>query len=250
VALTIALSSIKGGVGKTSASVNLAALSASDGRRTLLWDLDPQGASTYALRVSGRVPGGARRIVRKSPGIDAAISRTAWDGLDVIPADFSLRHLDVELTQASRPGRRLRDTLAPIGKDYDTVIIDCPPGITLAIESALRASDVVLVPVVPSVLPMRSYDQLVAYINADSKLRGTQVLAFLSMVDRRKKAHRQLDDELAANRDPRVLHSSIPASVHVETMAEQRAPLVVAHPKTAASRSYRALWKELRERSG
>jgi cellulose biosynthesis protein BcsQ len=249
VALTVALSSIKGGVGKTSASVNLAALSAQDGRRTLLWDLDPQGASTFALQVSGRVPGGARRIVRRKPGIASAIMTTAWERLDVIPADFSLRHLDIELNETDAPRRRLRQTLARVVDDYDSVFIDCPPGITLAIESALRATDVVLVPVVPSVLPMRSYEQLVAYVTAERKLERAEVLAFLSMVDRRKKLHRELCDGMSASRDERVLHAAIPASVHVETMAERRAPLVETHPRAAAALAYRALWDELLDRA-
>jgi cellulose biosynthesis protein BcsQ len=248
-AVTVALSSIKGGVGKTSAAVNLAALAAADGLRTLLWDIDPQGAATYALGVGARVPGGARRLTRKQPGAAAAISTTAWPGLDVIPADFSLRHLDLELADLGKPRRRLERALRPAAAEYDAVFIDCPPGITLAIESALRATDAVLVPIVPSVLPLRSYDQLAAFVASDAKLRKTRVLGFLSMVDRRKKGHRELCEHLPNERDG-MLHTRIPASVHVENMPVQRAPLVAQNGHSTPLVAYRDLWQELKSQLG
>jgi chromosome partitioning protein len=245
-AVTIALSSIKGGVGKTSAGVNLAALAAAVGCRTLLWDLDPQGAATYSLGVGARVPGGARRLASKRPGVGAAVTPTSWPGLDMIPADFSLRHLDLELAGRSKPRRRLDQVLEPVADSYDTVFIDCPPGITLAIESVLRAADVVLVPIVPSVLPLRSYDQLVAYVSADRKLR-TRVLGFLSMVDRRKKGHRELCQRLPLERTG-VMRQDIPASVLVENMPASRAPLIASHNRSTPVVAYRELWDELQAR--
>src|SRR5262249_46902325 len=159
----------------------------------------------------GRVPGGARRLALKRPGVADATRPTAWPGLDVIPADFSLRHLDLELARAGKPRRRLEEALDPLSDRYDTGFIDCPPGITLAVESALRATTAVLVPIVPSALPLRSYDQLAAYVAAEHKLRRVQVLAFLSMVDRRKKGHRDLCERLPSERAG-VLGASIPAS--------------------------------------
>lgn len=243
-AVTIAVSSIKGGVGKTSAAVNLAALAAADGQKTLLWDLDPQGAATYTLRVGARAPGGARRLPRARPGFAAAISGTAWPGLDVIPADFSLRHLDLELADMGKPRRRLGQALKSVLDDYDTVLVDCPPGITLTIEGVLRAADVVLVPIVPSTLPLRSYDQLAAYVGGERRLRGTQVVAFLSMLDRRKRGHRELRSSLPEERDG-VLQAAIPASVKVEEMPVHRAPLVTTDGANPASIAYRQLWDEL-----
>jgi chromosome partitioning protein len=248
-ALTVALASVKGGVGKTSAAVNLAALAAGDGRRALLWDLDPQGAATYALGVGVRVAGGALRVARKRPGVAAAVTATAWPPLDVIPADFSLRHLDVELAAMGKPRRRLARALDPVADGYDVVVVDCPPGINLTIDSVLRAADVVLVPVVPSVLPMRAYDQLAAYVAADRKVRATGVFAFLSMVDRRKRGHRELADELPRSRGD-VLSAAVPASVLVENMAVRRVPLVVDDGRSAPAVAYRALWSELQARAG
>lgn len=243
----VALSSIKGGVGKTSAAVNLAALAGAAGFRTLLWDLDPQGAATYTMRVGSRAPGGARRLPRQRPGVRSAIAPTAWPLVDVIPADFSLRHLDLELAALGKPRRRIVQVLEPVRSQYDVVFIDCPPGINLTVESILRATSVVLVPIVPSVLPLRSYDQLAAYVDAEKKLRKTEVLGFLSMVDRRKKRHRELLAQLPADRRG-ILPIGVPASVKVETMPVHRTPLVVDDHVSAPAIAYRQLWDEVQKR--
>ncbi len=243
----IALASIKGGVGKTTTAVNLAQLAAESGDRTLLWDLDPQGAATHILRVGERVPGGGRRMVRKRRRMSESIVHTIHPGLDVVPADFSLRYLDLELADLAKPRAQITRILERVEDRFDSVFLDCPPGITLTIDTALRATDTVLVPIIPAALPLRSFDQLTAYLRADRKLRNVQALAFLSMVDRRKKRHRELSERLPLEREP-VLDQSIPASVHIETMADYRSPVTVERPKTAAAATYRALYDELRTR--
>jgi chromosome partitioning protein len=243
----IALASIKGGVGKTTTAVNLAQLAAQAGHRTLLWDLDPQGAATHILRVGKRVPGGGRRMMRKRRRMSESIVHTSHPGLDVVPADFSLRYLDLELADLAKPKAQITRILERVEDRFDSVFLDCPPGITLTIDTALRATDTVLVPIIPAALPLRSFDQLTAYLRADRKLHKVQALAFLSMVDRRKKRHCELAERLPIEREP-VLTQSIPASVHIETMADYRSPVTVELPKTAAAASYRALYNELQTR--
>ncbi len=240
----VALSSIKGGVGKTTAAVNLAQLATEAGQRTLLWDLDPQGAATYTLRVGARVPGGGRKMVRKPRRLGESIVDTQNPGLKVVPADFSLRYLDLELADLNKPKAQIARMLDRVEDRFDFVFLDCPPGLTLTIDAALRATDTVLVPVIPAALPLRSFDQLTAYLRADKQLRKVQALAFLSMVDRRKKRHREMAEFLPAERET-VLSQSIPASVHIETMADFRSPVVVERPKTAAADAFRKLFDEL-----
>jgi chromosome partitioning protein len=155
-------------------------------------------------------------------------------------------HLDLELAGRSKPRRRLDQVLGPVADSYDTAFIEYPPGITLAIENVLRGTDVVLVPIVPSVLSLRSYDQLAAYLSADRKLR-TWVLGFLSMVDRRKKGHRELCQRLPLERTG-VMRQDIPASVLVENMPASRAPLIASHDHSTPSSPYRQLWDELQAR--
>ena len=105
--MVLASYNIKGGVGKTSAAVNLAYLAAREGASTLLWDLDPQGASTYLLRVKPKVKGGGRRLVHGETDAEARIKGTDYDRLDLLPADFSYRHMDLHLDDTKRPTRRL-----------------------------------------------------------------------------------------------------------------------------------------------
>lgn len=242
----VSLSSIKGGVGKTTAAVNFARLAADRGERVLLWDLDPQGAATYTLGVGARVPGGARRLATKAKRLSRSVVSTGHDRLDVVPADFSLRYLDLELSRLERPQRRIGRMLRYVRDRYDYVFLDCPPGITLTVEGAIRASDAVVVPVVPAGLPMRSFEQLASYFRADKQLRRVELLAFLSMVDRRKRAHCDMSERLPRERSD-VLEQWIPASVHIEAMAVDRAPIVASHPRSPAATSYRDLFTALHE---
>ena len=134
----LATYNIKGGVGKTSAAVNLATLAAHDGAPTLLWDLDPQGASTYLFRVRAKVKGGGAKLVRGKSDVDALLKGTDTEGLDLLPADFSYRHMDLALGDAKRPERRLARVLEPLQDEYEYTFLDCPPSISLVSGVRLR----------------------------------------------------------------------------------------------------------------
>ena len=119
---TLAVYNIKGGVGKTSTAVNLAYLAAQRGQRTLLWDLDPQAAATFIFRVRPRVKGGGKRVVRATRPIETALKATDFPGLDLLPADFTYRHMDLLLDQAKHPAQRLQRVLEPLRDEYDLVV--------------------------------------------------------------------------------------------------------------------------------
>ena len=235
------LYNIKGGVGKTAAAVNLAYLSARDGRSTLLWDLDPQGAASYCLQVDPKVKGGRKALLRgKSPVADL-IKPTAYANLELLPADFSYRHMDLELSEKKRPGKQLRKLLEPLEADYDTVFLDCPPGLTLTSESMFGAVDALLIPVIPAALSLRTLELIDAFL-AREDLTRLRTIAFYSMVDRRKTLHRQLVD---SRHDGRFLFATIPYASDIERMAERRAPVAEYAPKSVAAAAYEALWREL-----
>ncbi len=241
-----ALYNIKGGVGKTSAAVNLAYHSARDGHPTLLWDLDPQGAASYCLRVDPKVRGGRKGLLRGKHPLAELVKPTSYSNLDVLPADFSYRHMDLELNDSKRPERRFRKLLEPLEQHYDTIFIDCPPGITLSSESMFGAADTLLVPVIPSTLSLRTLALIDDFL-AREELARLRTLAFYTMVDRRKKLHRQL---VESRHDSRFLFTTIPYAGDIERMAERRAPLAEFAPRSVAAAAYAALWGEIEEAVG
>ena len=130
----VATYNIKGGVGKTATAVNLAYEATRAGNRVLLWDLDPQCAATFFFRIKPTVKGGAKRLIESNGSLAAHIRATDHLGLDLVPADFSMRNLDLHLDTRKRPTRRITTLLEPLADQYDIAILDCPPGITLTSE--------------------------------------------------------------------------------------------------------------------
>jgi cellulose biosynthesis protein BcsQ len=238
---TYATYNIKGGVGKTTAAVNLAYLSAADGERTLLWDLDPQGAASFLFRIKPRVKGGGKALIRGTRSLDGAVKGTDFDALDLLPADFTHRNMDL-LLDSSSPAR-IAELLEPLAAEYDVVFLDCPPSISLVSENVMRAADVLLVPLIPTTLSVRTLDQLTGFV---SRLDGRRprVQAFFSMADRRKRLHQEIIKDLSAERTV-VARTVIPSLSLIERMSAERAPVTVFAPRSQAARAYRSLWSEL-----
>ena len=210
-----------------------------------MWDLDPQAAATYLFRVRPRVKGGGERIVAARKPIVAAIKATDFTDLDLLPADFTLRNMDLLLDRTKRPTRRLTKVLEPLQDEYDLAVLDCPPSVSLVSENVLAASDLVLSPMIPATLSVRTFDQLrdfVADVHTPARLTG-----FFSMVDRRKRLHREMVESMTHERDgvALVARASIPAQSLIEQMAVQRAPVPYYAPRSSATRSYRALFDEV-----
>jgi cellulose biosynthesis protein BcsQ len=239
----LATYNIKGGVGKTSTAVNLAYLAAREGAPTLLWDLDPQGASTYLFRIKPKVRGGTRKVLARAGGIEARIKGTDFDGLDLLPADFRYRHMDLALDRFKHPTRRLASVLAPLRGEYEYIFLDCPPSISLVSESMFEAADALLVPIIPATLSSRTLVQLKAVLDGD----GPAVLAFFSMVDRRKRLHRELTESLRTEH-PEVLDTAIPSAAEIERMGVEREVVASFAPRGRAAAAYEGLWADVRAR--
>ena len=239
----IATYNIKGGVGKTSTAVNISVLAARGGTRTLLWDLDPQSAATFLFRVNAKVRGGGKKLVRGRTPIDELIKGTDHEGLDLLPADFSYRHMDLFLDNGKRPTRRLSRVLSPLEDDYDLIVLDCPPSISLVSENVFRAADALLVPLIPTTLSLRTLEQLERFVG-DNDLGHLRVLPFFSMVDRRKSLHNEIVATLRAGH-PELLHAQIPSATEVERMGVHRDVVVSFAASTKIARAYHDLWAEV-----
>ena len=226
--------------------MNLAWLAAPGGARTLLWDLDPQGAATFLLRIKPKVKGGARKLVSGKTDPASQLKGTDHELLDLLPADFSYRNMDLELGGVKRPTRGLARVLKPLAADYEYVFLDCPPAISLASESVFGAADVLLVPLIPSPLSLRTFDQLHQFVTSQVK-DPPRILVFFSMVDGRKRLHREVIEELSASHDG-VLASGDPGGGRHR--ADGGAPSRHRADRAGEPRrqAYDALWAELRMR--
>ncbi|MGD2052956.1 MAG: AAA family ATPase [Gammaproteobacteria bacterium] len=241
----IAIYNIKGGVGKTATAVNLSYLASLDGARTLIWDLDPQGAASYYFRIKAKVKGGGKRLVEGRKDLEDAIRGTDYENLDLLPADFSYRNMDIFLEHTSDPCERLYKLLEPMTDEYDYVFLDCPPSISSASESVFAAADILLVPTIPTTLSLRTYKQIRKFFKHEH-FDTMKILPFFAMVDRRKQLHR-LIVEYPPSFMPYVLDSYIPYASEVERMGVNRAPLGEFAAHSRAAICYRSMWEEVKD---
>lgn len=235
---------IKGGVGKTATAVNLASLAAMEGYKTLLWDLDPQGAASFYYRIKPKVKGGSDEMLAKRR-LDHIIKGTDIAGLDLIPADFSYRHMDIALSEYKRPAQQLMKLLRPLAQEYHLLFIDCPPNITLVSENVFYAADLLMVPIIPTPLSIRTHKQLLKHLKKSSGIT-LNVMPFFSMVDRRKKLHRQIIEALPEKYSD-ISPYMIPYASQVEQMGVYRAPVFSYAANTPAARAYQGLWQAMKE---
>ena len=238
----IALYNIKGGVGKTATCVNLAYSCAKSGMKTLLWDLDSQGAASYYFNVKPEVKGGTKKLF-KTKVIDELVTETDIECLDLLPADFSYRHMDLFLDGEKKPKKRMSEFLSRFEDDYDVLFLDCPPSFSLVSENIFNSADVMLVPLIPTTLSLRTYEQILDYVGEHKKL-SLQLLPFFSMVDRRKKLHLEITaDNQSVIKG--VLRTSIPYLSIIENMGVHRAPVGLFAPKSQAAVLFDQLWTEI-----
>jgi chromosome partitioning protein len=237
-AATIAVYSVKGGVGKTTISANCAWFSAMlAGHKTLLWDLDASGGAAYLLGLDPSSKKRAEGLFSKDRDAASLIRETAYHGLDLLPADESLRALDEQLRDLGKK-RRLAKLTEELAQDYARIVLDCPPVLNELSAQVMRAADVVIVPLPPSPLSARAFETVVAEIRANADKRQPSILPVLSMIDLRRKLHREA---LAANPTWPV----IPFASAVEQSAVRRQPLGAFAPRSPAALGFAALWRAI-----
>lgn len=243
---TFASYSIKGGVGKTALAVNLAYALRESGHRTLLIDLDPQCAAAYSFRIRPADPFKFKKGDKLSGRLRRNIRESDYPGLDVLPSNMAYRNFDILLNRLKKSKKQLREVLAPLATNYDSLVLDCPPNLTLLSENIFRVADQLLVPVIPTPLSERTLEQLLDFYE-DKKMDQRKIVPFFSMAQSRNRLQIETMDRLRAEH-PRFLNTVIPLSVHIERMGERREPVIVSSPRTAPARAFRALCAEILER--
>ncbi len=243
----LAISNQKGGVGKTTTAISLAAALVERGSRVLIVDLDPQGNATSGLGIGKDHPQSIYGVLIRDEGIGAAVRTTAVPGLDLLPSSQEMAGAEVELVPLLAREFRLRDALKGV-EGYDTILVDCPPSLGLLTVNALAAADAVLVPVQCEYYALEGLAQLLATIEAvrmrlNAKL---EVLAIvLTMEDRRNRLSMQVTEEVIRHFPDLVARVRIPRAVRLAEAPSHGQPISVYDPGSRAARAYDDLAQEL-----
>ena len=186
----LALYNLKGGVGKTAAAINLAYLSAAEGYKTLIWDLDPQGSSSFYLNVKSVNKNETKKLFAEEIDLEDAVQNSAFNNLEIIPADISARNIDTFLSDVKHSKKKLKSLISQL-KGYGIIILDCPPGISLLHENIFNAADWILMPNIPTTLSINSFETVSEYFK-NHELEKNKLKCFFSMVDHRKNLHHEV----------------------------------------------------------
>lgn len=242
--ITIALYSMKGGVGKTAAAVNLAYLASAGTYRTLICDLDPQGASSYYFRIKASRNFNSSKFIKGGRNIDENIKGTDYPNLDLLPSKLSYRNLDIALDEMKNSKFRLKRVFKGIEHEYDYLFLDCPPGISLVSENVFYAADFIFVPLIPTTLSVMTYEKLLDFFRK-KELDASKIYAFFSMVEAKKSLHRELMDSIESGAK-NVLRTHIPYRSDIERMGVYREPVTAYLPHSESSNFYAQLWEEMK----
>ncbi|MCU0404979.1 MAG: ParA family protein [Chitinophagaceae bacterium] len=241
---TIALYNIKGGVGKTAGCVNLAFLAAEQGKKVIVWDFDPQGSASFYFQQTAKLKGNIKRMLQSDAGIHENIHQTGFDNLDIIPADFSNRELDVILENLKQSKKKFRTLIHQLEGLYDYLFIDCPPGIGPLSEAIFSAADYLVLPTIPTTLSIRTYEMVKDFFDSN-KLDTSRIRCYFSMVDIRKNLHNETIAQFYKNKH--FLKNYIPYLSTIEKMGTQVAPVSAYAPSSYAAQCFRDVWKELKK---
>lgn len=240
----IALYNLKGGVGKTTGCVNLAYAAAKDNFKTLVWDLDPQGAATFFLG-NKESNNAIKKVVGNKMTLSELIIPSAYPHLDLIPADLSLRNMDIMLNDHKDSGtKQLKALLKPLKDAYDFIFLDCPPGFSTLADSIFRVADIILMPAIPTTLSVRTYEIVKNHFETN-RMNADKLMCYFNMVDVRKSIH--LEVMQAFVKDFKFFEYFIPSSTELEKMGLTEKPLLATHPNSRGAQSFLALWQEIKE---
>ena len=248
----IAIANQKGGVGKTTTSVNLTAILADMGQRVLAVDLDPQGNTTSGLGMTVEDKSVYEAVMGRI-GLKEAVQHTDIPRLDLVGADIRLAGAELELVSVDKREFRLKTALAAVQKDYDFIFIDCPPSLSLLTLNALTAADRVLVPIQCEYYALEGVSSLMNTISRVKKTFNPRIDlegVVLTMLDGRTNLGLQVVAEVKKHFKKKTFATTIPRSIRLGEAPSHGEPIHVYDPRSAGAVAYRALAAELLERNG
>lgn len=249
---TIAVTNQKGGVGKTTTTVNLSAILADLGQKTLMVDLDPQGNATSGLGMEAG-ENSIYEVLMGDADINRCIEHTRWDRLDVTGADIRLAGAELELVDEEDREYQLKKALAACRDRYDFILIDCPPSLGLLTLNALAAADSVLIPIQCEYYALEGVTSLMNTISRVRRSINTNLIVegiLLTMLDGRTNLGLQVVDQVKKHFKKQVYPVTIPRSVRLGEAPSHGEPIHIYDPRSAGAVAYRALGEEVLKRNG
>lgn len=248
-ARVFAVANQKGGVGKTTATVNLSACFAENGLKTLIVDLDPQANATTGVGLDPRgLAGSIYEVLLQDLELDEIIEPTVIKGLHIAPSNLDLAGAEIELVPVLSRERRLRDAMSGAVTEYDLIMIDCPPSLGLLTINGLAAADEVIVPVQTEYFALEGLTQLVKNIGLVQRslnpgLELTRL--FLTMYDARTNLSRDVAREVRTHYGDKVCWQVVPRTVRLSEAPSFGQPIILYDPSSKGARAFRDLAKEV-----
>ncbi len=248
----IAMANQKGGVGKTTTSVNLSAALAKKGKNVLLIDADPQGNATSGVGIDKNNEKSIYNVLVEETTIEETLKETAVKKLRICPANINLAGAEVELVTLEKRENRLKDKLEKIKEQYDFIIIDCPPSLGLITLNALTAADSVLIPIQCEYYALEGLGQLIntiklvkKHLNPELEIEG----ALLTMQDARTNLSNQVIKEVSKYFEDKVYKTIIPRNIKLSEAPSYGLPITVYDPRSKGAKFYEKLAKEVLKRN-
>ena len=243
----ISVANQKGGVGKTTTTVNLCTILAKKGKKVLLIDADPQGNATSGLGVEKEVELSTYDVLVNETKLDETRIQTAIKNLDVCPSNISLAGAEVELVSMMSREQRLKEKLDEVKEEYDYILIDCPPSLGLITLNAFTASNSVLIPVQCEYFALEGLGQLLNTINLVKKHLNKNIEvegALLTMYDIRTNLSNQVVKEVKKYFGDKVYKTVIPRNVRLSEAPSFGLPITIYDPRSKGAKSYIKFAKE------